>query len=142
MASAKSGDTVKVHYTGKFEDGTVFDSSEGKDPLLFHLGKNEIIPGFEKAIIGMEPGEKKTVEIEAADAYGEPRKELVQKVEKKHLPKDLTPEVGLQLQIGEPKDGVVVTITEIDDETITLDGNHPLAGKKLIFNVELSEIVS
>ena len=141
MAKAKAGDTVKVHYTGKLEDGSVFDSSEGRDPLQFTLGEGNIIPGFEKAVEGMEAGQSDTVTIEAADAYGPYRDEMLFQVKTDEVPDDLNPQVGEQLQVRQA-DGstVVVTVKEMDEKEITLDANHPLAGKALTFNIELVEI--
>ena len=142
MAQAKKGDAVKVHYTGTLDSGDVFDTSRERDPMSFTLGEGRLIPGFEQAVIGMEPGESKTVKLSADEAYGQPRAELVQKIERSNLPKDFTPEVGQHYQI--PKgDGqaVVVEVIEISDESVTLDANHPLAGHDLTFEVELLEIV-
>ena len=142
MKQAKQGDTVKVHYTGKLEDGMVFDTSIGKQPLEFTIGDGKILPDFEKAIIGMQPGDKKTIHIKAENAYGQSREDMIIKVDKKHLPENIEPKVGLNLQIKQENDQVViVTIKEIGDTTITLDANHPLAGKDLTFELELVEIV-
>lgn len=142
MAEAKSGDTVKVHYTGKLEDGTIFDSSIEKEPLEFKIGTGNMIPGFEKAVLGMELGDSITTNIPYQEAYGEKRKEMVVEVPKTQVPKDITPEVGLQLSITQ-QDGsaIPVIISEVTEEKITLDANHPLAGKNLIFDIELVEIV-
>ena len=141
MAQAKQGDKVKVHYTGKLDDGTVFDSSKEREPLEFAIGDKKVIPGFEEAVIGMDIGEKKTVKLEAEKAYGPYRKELVMVVEKKQLPQDMKPEVGQQLQIKQEKNPpIIVTITKVSDNDVTLDANHPLAGKDLTFEVELVEI--
>lgn len=140
---AKTGDTVQVQYTGKLADGTVFDSSVGKDPLQFKLGSGQVIPGFDKAVTGMRVGEKKTITILAADAYGERRDDLVGEVSLTQLPSDITPQVGMQLQTTQ-KDGsiMVVTITKVTDNTsVTIDANHPLAGKDLTFELELVKIL-
>lgn len=138
MAVAKDGDKVKVHYTGKLDDGTEFDSSSGREPLEFTLGNQEVIPGFEEAIVGMAPGDLKTVTIAADDAYGPYYKEMVAIADRRNFPEDLTPEVGQQLQVqSEDGDSMVVTVTEVTDERVTLDGNHPLAGKALTFDLEL-----
>lgn len=142
MTKVKEGDEVTVHYTGQLEDGSVFDSSEGKDPLTFVTGAGELIPGFDLGVQGMTKGEKRRIEIECQEAYGERREELIQEIEKSVLPADLTPEVGLQLQIGEPEDNVFVTISEVKENSVTLDANHPLAGKKLIFDIEVVEIAA
>ncbi len=142
MAQAKYGDTVKVHYTGKLDDGTVFDASVNGDPLQFTIGSGQIIPGFEQAVVGMNPGESKTVKIPAEDAYGQRREDLVLEVEKSQLPEGLKPEVGLQLQSRQP-DGriIVLTIADISESHVTLDANHPLAGKDLTFDIQLIEII-
>ena len=141
MAQAKEGDAVKVHYTGRLDDGTVFDTSDGRDPLVFTLGEGQIIPGFEQGVTGMVVGDKKSVTIPEQDAYGprDPEREL--KVPRSEFPGDIDPEVGQKLQVGRP-DGVpaIVTVTEMTDEEITLDANHPLAGKTLTFDIELVEV--
>jgi len=142
MARAKYGDTVKVHYTGRLDDGTVFDTSANGDPLQFTIGSGQIIPGFEQAVVGMNPGESKTVKIPAEDAYGQRREDLIIEVEKSQLPEGLKPEVGLQLQSRQP-DGriVVLTIADMTESHVTLDANHPLAGKDLTFDIQLVEII-
>ena len=141
MSQAKAGDTVKIHYTGTLDDGTQFDSSAGRDPLEFKLGSGQVIPGFDKAVEGMTVGDKKTVNIPAEDAYGERYDEMVQEVPKEALPEDLNPEIGMPLQAQAP-DGQMVnlTIVAVEDETIIVDGNHPLAGQALNFDIELVEI--
>lgn len=141
MGQAKQGDTVKVHYTGKLEDGTVFDSSVEREPLAFQLGAGQIIPGFEKAVEGMEPGQKTTTIIPAADAYGPHKDEAVIAVERSQLPADLEPEVGQQLQVQqESGQSLPVRVVQVDDSQVTLDGNHPLAGKDLAFEIELVNV--
>ncbi len=142
MAEAKHGDTVKVHYTGKLEDGTVFDTSVDHDPLQFTIGEGQIIPGFEQAVVGMNPGESKTIKVTADDAYGLHHEEMVLVVDRNQLPADLNPEVGQQLQSRQP-DGqtIVVTVTDVSESSVTLDANHPLAGKDLTFEIQLVEIV-
>lgn len=142
MAKAKIGDKVKVHYTGKLEDGTVFDSSVEGEPLEFTIGSGEIIPGFEDEIIGMEEGEKKTFTIPSDKAYGPHREELMLKVARDEFPPDIEPFEGQNLQLRQP-DGQVfyVVVIEVDEKTVTLDANHPLAGKDLTFDVELVEIL-
>ena len=142
MATAKSGDKLRVHYTGKLEDGSEFDSSAGGDPLEFTLGGGQLIPGFETGVTGMSPGEKKTITIDAADAYGEHDADLVLTVPRAQIPADLDPKVGEQLEMSGDDQSYVVTVTEVSDESVTLDGNHPLAGKKLCFELELVEIVA
>ena len=141
MSQAKSGDTVKIHYTGTLADGTQFDSSAGRDPLEFALGSGQVIPGFDRAVDGMAVGESKSITIAAEDAYGERHDQLVQDVPKSALPDDMQPEVGMQLQSESP-DGQVIqlVITAVSDETITVDGNHPLAGHELKFDIELVAI--
>ncbi|KUK43810.1 MAG: peptidylprolyl isomerase [Methanothrix sp.] len=142
METAKTDDTVKVHYTGKFEDGTVFDSSEGRDPLEFTLGKRMVIPGFEEAALGMSPGEKKTVNIPAEEAYGPRREEMVMEVARSSMPPEIEPEVGQILQVGSSQDQMLqVVVTEVTEESVVLDANHPLAGMDLVFEIELLEIV-
>ncbi len=142
MAQAKTGDTVKVHYTGKLDDGTVFDSSVEREPLQFTIGEGQIIPGFEEAVIGMNPGESKTAKISMDKAYGPHRKEMVAVVPREQIPADLKPEVGQQLQVRQP-DGraMIVVITDVSEASVTLDANHPLAGKDLTFDIQLVEIV-
>jgi len=141
MAQAKSGDTVKVHYTGKLDDGTIFDSSQDRDPLEFKIGEGQIIPGFEQAVVGMNPGENKTATIPVDEAYGPRRDEMVMDVEKEQFPEHITPEVGQKLQMKR-SDGqiIMVTITDISEAKVTLDANHPLAGKDLTFDIQLVEI--
>ncbi len=142
MAAAKNGDTVKVHYTGKLADGVVFDSSDGKKPLEFELGAQQVIPGFENGVIGMAPGEEKQIEIPVAQAYGQRKDDLVWTVDREALPAELEPEVGMQLQsVQEDGRRIEMTITELSDEKVTLDANHPLSGQDLMFEVKLMEIV-
>ena len=141
LSIIKDGDTVKVHYTGTLTDGEVFDSSINRDPLQFTLGTGQLIPGFEKAVIGLKVGDVTKAEIPSAEAYGERNPEMEIKVQKAQLPPDMEPEVGMQLQLnqenGQP---VPCQISNIDGEEITIDANHPLAGKDLIFNIEIVEI--
>jgi len=141
MAQAKQGDTVKVHYTGKLDDGSVFDSSAEGNPLEFTLGAGQIIPGFDEAVNGMTAGEKKVVKIPAEKAYGPRREDMTAELPLGELPLDVDPAVGMQLQASQ-QDGktMVVTITQVTDESVTLDANHPLAGKDLIFDIELLEV--
>ncbi|HDM10347.1 MAG: peptidylprolyl isomerase [Deltaproteobacteria bacterium] len=142
MIEAKSGDTVKVHYTGKLEDGTVFDSSRDRAPLEFTLGDGEVIEGFEKGIVGMAVGTTKTLSIPPEEAYGQRREDLVLFVNKSEFPEHINPSVGQQLQVRQPNGAIIdLVITEMNEDTITLDANHPLAGQTLIFDVELMEIV-
>lgn len=141
MSQVKEKDTVKVHYTGKLADGQVFDTSEGKEPIEFTLGQGQLIPGFEKGLLDMKLNEKKTVNIPKEEAYGEPREELVQEVEKSQLPEEIKPEVGMGL-VSKTPDGqeMNLVVSEVKEDTIVVDGNHPLAGKDLIFDLEVVEI--
>ena len=141
MSQAKSGDTVKIHYTGTLSDGSTFDSSAGRDPLEFVLGSGQVIPGFDTAVEGMAVGDSKNVQIAPEDAYGPRHEQLIQEVPKTALPDDMTPEVGMGLQSQTP-DGQVMqlTVTEVGDATITVDANHPLAGQTLNFDIELVAI--
>lgn len=141
MTQAKAGDTVAIHYTGTLADGSQFDSSEGRDPLRFTLGSGQIIAGLDAAITGMSQGEKKSVTIAADEAYGDHRPEAVQAVPRAQIPAEIPLEVGGGLQVQTP-DGqtIPVTVTSVTDEEVTLDANHPLAGKDLTFAVELVEI--
>jgi peptidylprolyl isomerase len=137
MAQAKAGDTVKVHYTGRLDDGSVFDSSQGRAPLEFTVGGGQVIPGFDEAISGMSPGEEKTVTIPAGQAYGPRRDELMLVVPRDQFPDDIEPQVGQQLQMTQGNQVAVVTITGMAEENVTLDANHPLAGQDLTFDLEL-----
>lgn len=139
----KTGDIVKVHYTGKLQNGDVFDTSESRGPIEFKIGDKTIIPGFEKAIVGMKKGEKKTITIPSDKAYGPRMNDLISDVEKSHFPPDIKPEVGLQLELKQPEGAtILVTVTNVSGDVVTLDANHPLAGKDLIFDIELLEIAS
>jgi peptidylprolyl isomerase len=141
MSQAKSGDTVKIHYTGTLEDGSQFDSSQGRDPLEFQVGSGQVIPGFDKAVEGMAVGENKQVTIPPEEAYGDHNAQMVQDVPKSALPDDLEPEVGMALSArGQDGQEMRLTVTEVKDDTITVDGNHPLAGKPLNFDIELVSI--
>ncbi|MHC4515319.1 MAG: FKBP-type peptidyl-prolyl cis-trans isomerase [Planctomycetota bacterium] len=141
MTNAKNGDTVQVHYTGKLDSGEVFDTSRGGDPLSFELGTQQVIPGFEAAVVGMATGDSTTVKIGCDDAYGPPRQELVIPIQRSELPDDLTPEVGMQLAMqSEDGEQVPVKITAVSDTEVTLDANHQLAGQDLTFDIELVAI--
>ncbi len=141
MTAAKSGDTVRIHYTGTLSDGSVFDSSEGRDPLEFTLGSGQVIPGFDNAVDGMSVGDKKVAEIPADQAYGPRQDDAMQDVPREQIPAEIPLEVGLQLQMQAPTGQVVpVTVVEITDETVKLDANHMLAGKDLTFAIELVSI--
>lgn len=138
---AKKGDNVQVHYTGKLEDGSVFDSSVQREPLGFTVGGGQMIQGFDAAVNGMAVGDKKTVTIPAAEAYGERRDDMLIDVPRTQVPADIKPEIGMQLTLqggnGQPMPVIVI---HVDDEKITLDANHHLAGKDLIFDIELVKI--
>jgi len=158
MAQAKNGDRVRVHYTGKLEDGSVFDSSEGfvdtcddegcgcgsnpTDPMEFVIGDNKLIPKFEQAVIGLEPGQRVEVKIAADDAYGQRVEEMVAVVDRNEVPADMNPEAGQHMEVilqdGTP---LPVLVTEVTDTSITLDANHPLAGLDLTFDIKLVEIL-
>lgn len=142
MTQVKHGDTVKVHYTGKLEDGTVFDTSTKRDPLQFTIGSGQVITGFEQAVVGMNPGESKTTEVPADKAYGPHRKDKLIELDRDKLPENVKLKVGQQYQIPQ-KDGrkTVVTMTDVSESSITLDANHPLAGKDLTFHIQLIEIL-
>jgi len=142
MTQAKQGNTVKVHYEGKLEDGTLFDSSRKRgEPIEFTIGEGKLIPGFEKAVEGMETGQKKTVTIPSDQAYGKRRDELVQQIPLSDFPDNIEPQKGQRLKIGEKgKQELIVEITEINDENVTVDGNHPLTEKDLTFDLELVEV--
>lgn len=141
MTTVKQGDTVHIHYTGTLEDGVVFDSSAGREPLSFTLGSGQVIPGFEEAIMGMAVNEKKNVTIPVDKAYGPRNEELVLTVPREQVPPDLNPEVGQKLQMQGPGNSpVVVEVAEVAEAHIRLDANPPLAGKELIFDIELVRI--
>jgi peptidylprolyl isomerase len=143
MQQVKNGDKVKVHYHGRFADGTTFDSSEGREPLEFEVGAGNVIKGFDEGVMGMSIGDKKTVSIEAGDAYGEKNEEMLVEFPKEQFPPEMVPEVGMQLNMTNGNGQVIlVTIIEVKDDTVMLDANHPLAGKDLIFDIELVSIVS
>lgn len=141
MAQAKKGDTVKVHYTGTLNNGEVFDTSAEREPLAFTLGEGQLIPGFEEAVLGMESGEVKTVRIPAEKAYGPRRPEMAVQVGRDQFPEGTEPEVGQMFQVNQDGGGsVVVTVTEVEEDAVTLDANHPLAGEDLTFEIRLMEI--
>jgi len=138
---AKEGDTVVVHYTGSLKDGTVFDSSVSKAPFEFTIGKRMAIAGFEQGIIGMQVGEKKKVSIRPVQAYGKYRKELNVKIERAKIPPKINPEIGMVIQIKAKSGQLIdVVVKELDGDFVTLDGNHPLAGHELTFEIELIKI--
>lgn len=138
---AKKGDAVQVHYTGKLEDGSVFDTSANREPLGFTVGDGNMIKGFDSAVDGMAIGDKKTITIPAAEAYGERRDDMMIDVPIEQVPADIKPEIGMQLTLqggnGQP---MPVIVTNVDEKKITLDANHQLAGKDLIFDIELVKV--
>jgi len=142
MAEAKAGDKVRVKYTGKLPDGTMFDTTDGRDPMEFTLGGGQVIAGFNDAIVGMTPGEQKSINVTPDNAYGERDPEIVESVPRQSIPPEIELAEGLVLEATQ-KDGQVFgfTVLDFNDETVTLDANHPLAGETLNFDVELVEIV-
>ena len=142
MVLAKVGDTVRVHYSGSLEDGEVFDSSQEREPLEFSLGHGMVVPGFENAIIGMDIGETKTVSIPPEGAYGPHFQERTLVVERSQVPPNIDAQIGMKLQLQSPEGGMTAAvITNVTEDTVTLDMNHPLAGKTLTFEIKLVEIV-
>jgi FKBP-type peptidyl-prolyl cis-trans isomerase 2 len=141
MPQAKKGDTVRVHYHGKLTDGTTFDSSEGRDPLEFQVGSGQVIKGFDDAVTDMEVGDKKTVTIPVAEAYGERSEDMMMEYPLAEFPADINPQPGMELHMSDDRGNVFpVVIAEVKEESVVLDGNHPLAGKDLIFEIELVSI--
>ncbi|MBN1448913.1 MAG: peptidylprolyl isomerase [Bacteroidetes bacterium] len=141
MSIAKNGDTVRVHYTGSLTDGTVFDSSREREPLSFQVGAGQVIAGFNDAVEGMNVGDTVQVTIEAKDAYGDYREDFVISVNPSDIPEEIDPEVGMELQLHQEDGGSIpVKVTAVSEEAVTLDANHPLAGKDLSFEIELMEI--
>jgi len=141
MQQVKSGDTVKVHYHGKLADGTTFDSSEGREPLEFEVGSGSVITGFDSGVTGMTVGEKKTVTIPVDEAYGQKQEDLYMEFPRDRFPADVIPEAGMQLNMsnGQGQDFPVI-IKEVNEDSVILDANHPLAGEDLTFDLELVEI--
>jgi FKBP-type peptidyl-prolyl cis-trans isomerase 2 len=143
MAQAKSGDRVKINFTGKLDDGSVFANTEGSEPLEFKLGEGKIIPGIENAVEGMNVGESRTVTVAPEQAYGQRRDELIEEVSRDKLPKDIEPQIGQRFEVpqqgGQP---MILRVTEVSEQSVTLDGNHPLAGRDLTFELELVDIPS
>jgi FKBP-type peptidyl-prolyl cis-trans isomerase 2 len=137
----KKGDKIKVDYTGTLDDGTVFDTSEGKQPIEFEVGKGMVIPGFDNAVVGMKKGEEKDVKLQAKDAYGERNDQLLKKVPKEQLPQGPEPKVGMMVGLSTPQgQQIPAKITEVTDKEITIDLNHPLAGKALNFKIKVVEV--
>ena len=141
MAQVKAGDTVKVHYHGKLTDGTTFDSSDGREPLQFVVGQGQVIKGFDDALIGMTVGDKKTVDIPVEEAYGPANPENMLEFPKSDFPEGSEPEVGMQMHLSDKQGNVFpVIIAEVKEDSVILDANHVLAGKDLVFDIELVEI--
>ncbi|MCA9836178.1 MAG: peptidylprolyl isomerase [Trueperaceae bacterium] len=139
--SAKTGDTVKVHYRGTLDDGSQFDSSAGREPLEFRLGTGQVIKGFDDAVTGMNPGDKKTVHIPADDAYGQHRADMMVQIQREQIPADINLELGMQLMMqGQNGQPIPVKVTDIQEDVVTLDANHELAGQDLTFELELVAI--
>lgn len=141
MTQPKNGDKVSVHYTGKLDDGNIFDSSVGEDPLVFTVGEDELIEGFEEAVMSMKVGEKKTVTIAPEKAYGEPHDDMLLEVPLSEMPADLELEVGDELELtNEDDEPMIVIVSQLNDNSVILDGNPPLAGETLTFEIELLTI--
>jgi peptidylprolyl isomerase len=140
MSQVKQGDKVRVHYTGRLEDGSEFDSSADREPLAVTIGENDVIEGFEQAILGMTVGERKTVTFSSEQGYGPRRDEMVQEIDRSTIPEELELELGAQLQASGDEAMFTLTVVEIGEKTVTLDANHPLAGKDLTFEIELLAI--
>jgi len=143
MKKAKDGDTVKVHYTGRLDDGTIFDSSKGKDHLQFTIGGGQLLQAFEQGVIGLAEGDSKNIQLTAQEGYGLKQEKLIGKLPLEALPADLTPEIGMRLQMNTPEDQLIVLrIVEVSDNDITVDANHELAGEDLNFEIDLVKIES
>lgn len=141
MKEAQVGDVVSVHYTGKLNNGEVFDSSRDRDPMEFTLGQEELLAGFEDGVVGMKPGESRSVTLEPENAFGDRREDLLLKLPKKEFPQNITPSVGLQLKLSNASGNeMTVVVTKVGEESVTLDGNHPLSGQTVVFDIELLEI--
>ena len=140
-AVVEAGNSLQVHYTGTLEDGSIFDSSEGRDPLEFTLGKGMLIPGFESAVMGLKEGETNTVTLPPAEAYGEAHEENIFEVSRSQFPEGVEPEVGMMMQVGTPNGPMPVKIAKFDDENVSLDANHELAGKTLTFKITVVKIM-
>lgn len=143
MATAQLGDTVLVHYTGKLDDGSVFDSSQEREPLRVTLGRSAIIPGFQEALVGMEPGTSKTATLTPESAYGQRRDDMIVEIERGRFPAEFQLQVGREIQL-QTKDGqpVQARVAAVGEQAVTVDANHPLAGRQLTFDIELLDIVA
>lgn len=142
MQQVKSGDKVRVHYHGKLRSGETFDSSQGREPLEFTVGSGQVIKGFDNGVMGMQVGDKRTVEINVDDAYGQKSEEMIVEFPRNQFPPDLDPQIGMQLMMNNGSgQSFPVSVTEVKEESVILDANHPLAGEDLIFDIELVEIV-
>ncbi len=141
MQQVKNGDTVRVHYHGKLDDGSTFDSSEGRDPLEFTVGSGQVIKGFDDALVDMQVGDKKTVQIPVDNAYGHRNDDMMMEYPKAEFPADMNPQVGMELHMSDNTGNVFpVVIAEVKEDVVLLDANHPLAGKDLVFDIELVSI--
>ncbi len=141
MEGIREGDRVQVHYTGKLQSGEVFDSSQGREPLDLTIGEGKIIPGFEQALLGMQTGDKKSFDLTPDQAFGERKDELVHVIQKEQIPSDIKLEIGMQLALeGQQKEPIPAQVVDISESTVTLDTNHPLAGKDITFEVDVVEI--
>ncbi len=141
MLAAKEGNVVKVQYTGRLADGSVFDSSEESRPLQFIVGKNEVVKGFEQAVVGMVSGEKRTVTVPSSEAYGPVKPEQIEEIDLSVLPEDMEVELGSKLEVTRPDGSIFyVAVVGLTEDTVTLDANHPLAGKDLTFDIEMLEV--
>lgn len=142
MAIAQQGDIVRINYSGRLVDGTQFDSSEGRAPLEFTLGQGQVIKGLEQHVSGMEPGQKSTVTIPVADAYGPRRDEAIQTLDRSKVPNGVDLKIGTQLQARTSDGGMLpITVVSLDEQSVTVDANHPLAGQDLVFDVEVVDVV-
>lgn len=140
MTKPIDGQTVAIHYTGSLEDGSVFDSSQGRDPLEFTLGAGQVIPGFESAVRTLEVGEKTKTTVPPEEAYGERREDMIITLDRSQFPPEADPEVGLQVYLQAGEQPVPATIVAVQDESVVLDANHQLAGKTLVFDIELVSV--
>jgi peptidylprolyl isomerase len=141
MAQARTGDHVKIHYTGRLDDGTVFATTEDAEPMEFTLGMNDVLPVIEEAVEGMTPGERKTVYVASEEAFGPWREELIHEIPRDSLPEDMELEAGQQLWVDQPgNQPVIVSVLDVSDSTVTIDANHPLAGEDLTLDLELVDV--